>query len=86
MLIAEQYAISVDQLACLIGRSYRTARSLRDRWHRAGWISSRQLESDGPSFIWLSREGTRVAQTPYRNRSRLAEIARETRGTYQRVW
>jgi hypothetical protein len=66
LLIAEQYAITVDQLARLIGRTYRTARWLRDRWQRAGWVVSRQLVAGGPSFIWLSREGTRVAQSPYR--------------------
>jgi hypothetical protein len=65
-LIAEQYAISVDQLARVIGRSHRTGRWLRDRWRRAGWVESRQLTSGGPSFIWLTRQGTRTAQSPYR--------------------
>jgi hypothetical protein len=65
-LIAEQYAISVDQLARLIGRSHRTGRWLRDRWRHAGWVESRQLTSGGPSFIWLARQGTRTAQSPYR--------------------
>ncbi len=65
-LIAEQYAISVDQLARLIGRRYRTGRWLRDRWRRAGWVESRQLLRDGPSLVWLTREGTRVARSPHR--------------------
>jgi hypothetical protein len=65
-LIAEQYAISVDQLARVIGRSHRTGRWLRDRWRHAGWVESRQLTSGGPSFIWLTRQGTRTAQSPYR--------------------
>jgi len=65
-LLAEQYAISVDQLARLIGRSHRTGRWLRDRWRHAGWVESRQLTSGGPSFIWLTRQGTRIAQSPYR--------------------
>jgi hypothetical protein len=65
-LIAEQYAISVDQLARVIGRSHRTGRWLRDRWRHAGWVESRQLTSGGPSFIWLTRQGTRIAQSPYR--------------------
>jgi hypothetical protein len=65
-LIAEQYAISVDQLARVIGRSHRTGRWLRDRWRHAGWVESRQLTSGGPSFIWLTRHGTRIAQSPYR--------------------
>jgi DNA-binding MarR family transcriptional regulator len=66
LLIAEQYAVTVDQLAQLIGRTYRTARWLRDRWQKAGWVESRQLAASGPSFLWLTREGGRVAQSPYR--------------------
>src|SRR5581483_9723854 len=53
LLIAEQYAVTVDQLARLIGRTYRTARWLRDRWQKAGWVESRQLAAGGPSFVWL---------------------------------
>jgi len=37
-LIGEQYAVTVPQLARLIDRRLDTARSLRDRWKRAGWI------------------------------------------------
>lgn len=66
LLIGEQYAVTVDQLARLIGRTYRTARWLRDRWQDAGWVASRQLVAGGPSYVWLTREGTRVAQSPYR--------------------
>ena len=66
LLIGEQYAITVDQLARLIGRTYRTARWLRDRWQQAGWVASRQLVAGGPSLFWLTRQGSRVAQSPYR--------------------
>ena len=62
LLIGEQYAITVDQLARLIGRTHRTARWLRDRWRKAGWVESRQLAAGGPSFLWLTRQGTRIAQ------------------------
>ena len=65
-LIAEQYAVSVDQLARLIGRSHRTGRWLRDRWRQAGWVESRQLTADGPSFVWLTGAGARIAGSPYR--------------------
>src|SRR6266508_6248524 len=65
-LIAEQYAISVDQLARVIGRSHRTGRWLRDRWRRAGWVESRQLTVDGPSFLWLTGTGRRLAASPFR--------------------
>jgi hypothetical protein len=35
-LIGEQYAVTLPQLAPLIGRSFHTGRALRDRWKRAG--------------------------------------------------
>jgi hypothetical protein len=41
--IGEQYAVTLPQLARLIDRRLDTARSLRDRWKRAGWINSGQL-------------------------------------------
>jgi hypothetical protein len=65
-LIGEQYAITVGQLARLIGRRERTSRWLRDRWRQAGWIESRQLLAAGPSLIWLTGAGARVAGSPYR--------------------
>ena len=65
-LVGEQFAVTVEQLAVVSGRSYATARWLRDRWRKAGWVESRQLAAGGPAFVWLSREGTRVAQSPYR--------------------
>jgi hypothetical protein len=66
-LIGEQYAVSVEQLARLIGRRQRTGRWLRDRWRRAGWIESRQLLHGGASFIWLTSAGSRVAGSAYRS-------------------
>ena len=65
-LIGAQYAITVEQLARLIGRRERTARWLRDRWRQAGWIESRQLLAAGPSLVWLTGTGARVAGSPYR--------------------
>lgn len=65
-LVGEQYAVSVEQLARLIGRSHRTGRWLRDRWRQAGWIESRPLTRNGPSLLWLTAEGVRIAQSPYR--------------------
>lgn len=65
-VVGEQYAISVEQLARLIGRTHRTGRWLRDRWLRAGWIESGPLTRDGSSFLWLTGKGIRVAQSPYR--------------------
>jgi integrase len=47
-LVGEQYALTLPQLAHLIGRSPHTARALRDRWKRAGWIGSGKLAVQAP--------------------------------------
>ena len=65
-LIGEQYAVTLDQLARLIGRTYRTARGLRDRWCDAGWTQSAKLAVDLPPFVWLTSRGSKVAQSPFR--------------------
>jgi hypothetical protein len=64
--VGEQYAISLDQLERLTGRSRFTAVKLRKRWTDAGWVEFRRLTASGPSLLWLDREGVRVAQSPYR--------------------
>jgi len=66
LVIAEQYAITLEQLARLIGRSYRTARGLRDRWCNAGWAQSARLAVDLPPFVWLTGSGSRLVRSPYR--------------------
>jgi hypothetical protein len=65
-LVGEQYALTLPQLARLIGRSPHTARALRDRWKRAGWVGSGKLAVLAPPFVWLSGRGAAVAQSPYR--------------------
>ena len=65
-LVAEQYAVTLDQLARLIGRTHRTARGLRDRWCNAGWTQSAKLAVKLPPFVWLTSRGSRVAQSPFR--------------------
>jgi hypothetical protein len=65
-LIAEQYAVTLDQLARLIGRRYRTARGLRDRWGNAGWAHSAKLAVHLPPFVWLTRQGSKLIDSPYR--------------------
>src|SRR3954454_21406023 len=52
-VIAAQCTITQGQLARLLGRSGHTARSLRARWQRAGWIDSHVLRVGSPAFIWL---------------------------------
>lgn len=64
--IAEQHALTVPQLARLSGGELSTALNLRNRWRRAGWIESYPLVWRRPSFVWLTREGARVVQSPYR--------------------
>jgi hypothetical protein len=56
-VIAEQCAVTLPQLARLIVRTERTARWLRDRWQRAGWVESRVLLVGRPVFIWLTSRG-----------------------------
>jgi len=65
-LIAEQYAVTLDQLALLIRRTYRTARGLRDRWCNAGWTQSAKLAVDLPPFVWLTSRGSRLIGSPFR--------------------
>lgn len=64
--IAEQFAITLPQLARLIGRSERAARSLRDRWRNAGWVESGQLRLHGPVYLWLTREGSDAAGSEFK--------------------
>jgi len=64
--VAEQYAITTEQLALLMGAAPGTGRKLRDRWRHTGWIESHQLIWRGPSFLWLTVKGAKVSQSPYR--------------------
>lgn len=60
-MIGEQYALTLPQLARAAGRSEHTARWLRARWQREGWLDGRVLVVGWPVFVWLSARGTRVA-------------------------
>ena len=64
-LIAEQYAVTLDQLARLIGRTHRTARGLRDRWCNAGWTRSAQARRQ-PAALRLAppAAAAALAQSP----------------------
>lgn len=59
--IGEQYAVTLPQLATLMGRSHHAARWLRERWQRAGWVDGRAILVGRPVFVWLTRRGTRAA-------------------------
>jgi hypothetical protein len=64
-LIDEQYALRVDQLERVLGRSGRTVQ----RWTRSlserGWLELRKLLADEPAYLWLTREGQRAAGTGF---------------------
>lgn len=65
-VIAEQCAITQPQLARLIGRSEHTARWLRQRWQRAGWVEGRVLLVGVRAFIWLTPRGQRVCGVDFK--------------------
>jgi hypothetical protein len=81
-LVGEQYALSLPQLARLMGRSVHAARWLRARWERAGWVQGRAVLVGWPVFVWLTRRGQRVAGSGYSlwrpNPGALAHIAAVT--------
>jgi hypothetical protein len=66
-VIGEQFAVSMPQAQLLLGvGTERAARWSRDRWRKAGWVDSRVLLHNGPSIIWLTRAGQRVAGIDYK--------------------
>jgi hypothetical protein len=81
-LVGEQYALSLPQLARLMGRSPHAARWLRARWERAGWARGRALLVGEPVFVWLTRKGQRLAGSEFSlwrpNPGALAHIAAVT--------
>jgi hypothetical protein len=80
--VGEQYAVSLPQLARLMGCSLHGARWLRSRWERAGWARGRALLVGEPVFVWLTRRGQRLAGVDYAvwrpNPGMLAHIAAVT--------
>ena len=64
-IVGEQYALSVPQLARLMGRSGHAGRWLRERWQRAGWVDGRALLVGRPPFVWLTRRGLSAAGLGY---------------------
>jgi hypothetical protein len=81
-VVGEQYALSLPQLARLMGRSVHAARWLRSRWEGAGWVRGRALLVGEPVFVWLTRRGQRVAGSEFSlwrpNPGALAHIAAVT--------
>ena len=81
-IVGEQYALSLPQLARLMGRSLHAARWLRSRWERAGWAQGRAVLVGEPVFVWLTRRGQRVCSSEHSlwrpNPGALAHIAAVT--------
>lgn len=65
-LIGEQYLVTLPQLAYLAGRSDRTARWLRTRWHRAGLVEAAALLVEEPTVVWLTRRGLAAVGLPWK--------------------
>src|SRR5215207_4742419 len=78
-VVGEQYAVTLPQLARMMGCSAHVTRWLRSRWERAGWARGRALLVGEPVFVWLTRRGHRVAGSEYSlwrpNPGALAHIA-----------
>lgn len=81
-VVGEQYAVTLPQLARLMGCSSHAARWLRSRWERAGWARGRALLVGEPVFVWLTRRGQSLAGIDYAvwrpNAGMLAHIAAVT--------
>jgi hypothetical protein len=65
-LVGEQCALTQPQLARALGRSVHTARWLRSRWQRAGWVESAQLLPARPVSMWLTARGQAMAGLDFR--------------------
>jgi hypothetical protein len=81
-IVGEQYAVTLPQLARMMGCSWHAARWLRSRWQRAGWACGRALLVGEPVFVWLTRRGQSLAGIEYSvwrpNAGMLAHIAAVT--------
>ena len=64
--VAEQYLVTLPQLAYLADRSERTARWLRTRWQRAGLIDAGKLLVEEPTVVWLTRPGLAALGLPWK--------------------
>lgn len=81
-VVGEQYAVTLPQLAQMMGCSSHAARWLRSRWERAGWARGRALLVGAPVFVWLTRRRQTLAGIDYAvwrpNAGMLAHIAAVT--------
>jgi hypothetical protein len=59
--MAEQYAARVDQVACWLGRSERTAWRSAARLEALGWVEAGRLLVGEPAWVWPTGRGLREA-------------------------
>jgi hypothetical protein len=64
-VVGEQYAVTLPQLARMMGCSSHAARWLRSRWERAGWARGRALLVGEPVFVWLTRRAHSLVSIDY---------------------
>lgn len=64
--ISEQYAVRLDELAVLLGRSERTAQRFARRCRAGGLVHAQPVLAGEPSWLWLTSAGRRIAPTDYR--------------------
>src|SRR5947199_9534553 len=59
--VAEQYAARLDQVACWLGRSERTAWRWAARFESLGWVEVGRLLVGEPAWVWVTARGLREA-------------------------
>lgn len=85
----EQYAIRLDQLALLLGRTAgrtladSTTRAAVTRWTRAGLASTRKVTVSEPGFVWLTTRGLREVGLSFKSWEPAASTAAHVYWTNQ---
>jgi DNA-binding MarR family transcriptional regulator len=63
--ISEQYAVRMDELAVLLGRSERTAQRFARRCRAGGLVHAQPVLAGEPTLLWLTGAGRRMAATDF---------------------
>ena len=85
----EQYAIRLDQLALLLGRTAgrtltdSTTRAAVTRWTRAGLACTRKVTVGEPGFVWLTARGLREVGLSFKSWEPAASTASHVYWTNQ---
>lgn len=64
--ISEQYAVRMDELAVLLGRSERTAQRFARRCRAGGLVHAQPVLAGEPTWLWLTSAGRRLAPTEFK--------------------